>query len=199
MRAGLAHAWSKRYGQAAQPPADRSRQRWCRVALACPRLALGCQATSGWSRRTAPCCLSAVGFRPALPTPDKHLSAHPAFQPTMFVASVPFPWRRCSLDFSMMQPSVARCCCPWNGWFLDPFALCWFFSSALGGRHATDYYGSAAPVVALATCPPTPCGGASAGSGVARRVISPSAVGPLPISLSLTSQVGKYVSRMNSR
>jgi hypothetical protein len=24
-----------------------------------------------WSRRTAPCCLSAVGFRPALPTPDK--------------------------------------------------------------------------------------------------------------------------------
>src|SRR5207244_13352606 len=37
-----------------------------------------------WSRRTAPCCLSAVGFRPALPTPDKHLSAHPAFHPTMF-------------------------------------------------------------------------------------------------------------------
>jgi len=24
-----------------------------------------------WSRRTAPCCLSAVGFRPALPAPDK--------------------------------------------------------------------------------------------------------------------------------
>jgi hypothetical protein len=25
-----------------------------------------------------PCCLAAVGFRPALPKPDKHLSAHPA-------------------------------------------------------------------------------------------------------------------------
>jgi len=38
-----------------------------------------------WSRRAAPCCIPAVGFRPALPTPDKHVSAHPAFQPTMFV------------------------------------------------------------------------------------------------------------------
>ena len=41
---------------------------------------------------------------------------------------------------------------------LDTFALCRPFSCALGGRHATDYYGSAAPVKALATCPPIPYG-----------------------------------------
>ena len=29
------------------------------------------EVVAGWSRRTAPCCFSAVGFRPALPTPDK--------------------------------------------------------------------------------------------------------------------------------
>ena len=28
---------------------------------------------------------------------------------------------------------------------LDPFALCRHFSCALGGRHSTDYYGSAVP------------------------------------------------------
>jgi hypothetical protein len=38
---------------------------------------------------------------------------------------------------------------------LDPFALCRPFSCALGGRHATDYYGSAAPAQALVTSPPT--------------------------------------------
>ena len=58
---------------------------------------------------------------------------------------------------------------------LDPFALYRHFSCALGGRDATDYYGSAAPAGALATCRPIPCGEASAGSGVARQAISPSA------------------------
>ena len=41
---------------------------------------------------------------------------------------------------------------------LDPFALCRSLSDALGGRHSTDYYGSAAPIKALATCPPIPYG-----------------------------------------
>ena len=54
-----------------------------------------------------------------------------------------------------MQPSAARGCCLWNGWSLDPFALYQAFSGALGGRDSTDYYGSAAPVDALVTCPPT--------------------------------------------
>jgi hypothetical protein len=38
---------------------------------------------------------------------------------------------------------------------LDPFALCPALPDSLGGRHSTDYYGSAAPPVALATYPPT--------------------------------------------
>ena len=36
--------------------------------------------TSEWESKEAPCCLSAVGFIPALPAPDKHVSAHPAVQ-----------------------------------------------------------------------------------------------------------------------
>jgi len=43
----------------------------------------------------------------------------------------------------------------WNGWSLDPFALCPAFPDSLSGRDATDYYGSAAPAQTLATCPPT--------------------------------------------
>ena len=35
------------------------------------------------------------------------------------------------------------------------FALCPALPDSLGGRHSTDYYGSAAPPVALATSPPT--------------------------------------------
>ena len=54
-----------------------------------------------------------------------------------------------------MWLSATRCVSSWNGWYLSPFALCWHFSSALGGRHSTDYYGLAVPVEALATCPPT--------------------------------------------
>ena len=41
---------------------------------------------SSWSRRTAPSYLPVGGFRPALPTPDKHVSVHPAFQPTMLLS-----------------------------------------------------------------------------------------------------------------
>jgi hypothetical protein len=60
--------------------------------------------------------------------------------------------------FSVMQPSVARRGCPWNGWYLDPFPLCLAFPDALDGRDSVEYYGSAAPAAALATCPPTPFG-----------------------------------------
>jgi len=63
------------------------------------------------------------------------------------------------------------------------FPLCPAFPDAQDGRDSVEYYGSAAPAVALVTSPPTPCGGAAAGSGVARTVISPSAVGTVPISL----------------
>ena len=73
---------------------------------------------------------------------------------------------------------------------LDPFALWQLFSASLDGRHATDYYGSAAPAGTLATCPPTRMG-VSAGSGVACRAISPSAVGAFLIPLLLASQAGK--------
>ena len=59
--------------------------------------------------------------------------------------------------FSVVQLSATRCCCPWNGWSLDPFALCPAFPDALDGRHSIDYYGSAAPASPLAICPPTPC------------------------------------------
>jgi hypothetical protein len=55
----------------------------------------------------------------------------------------------------MVQHIATRCGCPWNGWSLDPFALCPALPDALGGRDATDYYGSAAPDSSLAICPPT--------------------------------------------
>src|SRR6266851_1305641 len=83
---------------------------------------------------------------------------------------------RIHTHLSLWQPSAARPAfeCPE---YLDPFALCRPFSCALGGRDATDYYGSAAPPVALATCRPPPSGGAAGGSGVAHTAISPSTVG----------------------
>ena len=55
----------------------------------------------------------------------------------------------------MVQPIAVRCVCPWNGWYIDPFALCPAFPDALGGRNSTDYYGSDAPVEVLATYSPT--------------------------------------------
>lgn len=64
---------------------------------------------------------------------------------------------------------------------LDPFALHQAFLSSLVRRYPHDYYGSAAPTVTLAICPPTRLiAGAIAGSGVARTAIYPSAVGALP-------------------
>ena len=54
----------------------------------------------------------------------------------------------------MVQHIATRCGCPWNGWSLDPFALCPALPDALGGRDATDYDGSAAPDSSWAICPP---------------------------------------------
>ena len=50
-------SYTRMVRQSAQPPADRSRQRWCSVALACPRRPLGCQATGSgppWWGHTSP-------------------------------------------------------------------------------------------------------------------------------------------------
>jgi hypothetical protein len=91
----------------------------------------------------------------------------------------------------LWEPSAppSRLLCPVC---LDPFALCRPLSDALGGRYSTDYYGSAVPVRALATCPPI-LKEALAGSGVARIAIYSSALGTFPTSLYLTSQVGKPI------
>src|SRR6266446_5827919 len=40
-------------------------------------------------------------------------------------------------------------------YYIDPFALCPALPDSLGGRDSTDYSGSAAPPMALATYPPT--------------------------------------------
>ena len=77
------------------------------------------------SRRTAPCCVSAVGFRPALPTPDQHVSAHPAFQFRLgvfpfspsyspFVSSLLLPVRFLSArNVSTPSPCVRLSRTPW--------------------------------------------------------------------------------------
>ena len=66
---------------------------------------------------------------------------------------------------------------------LDPFALCPSFSDALDGRDSIEYYGSAAPAKGIGDLSTYPVWEAAAGSGVARTVISPSAVGTVPLSL----------------
>jgi len=60
----------------------------------------------------------------------------------------------CTFALRSRQPIAVRWAfqCPEC---LDPFALCPALPDSLGGRHSTDYYGSAAPPVALATSPPT--------------------------------------------
>ena len=72
----------------------------------------------------------------------------------------------------------------------DPFVLYPAFPDSLGGRHSTDYYGSAAPARTLATCQPIRIE-VVAGSGVARTAISPSTVGALLLPFCLANQAGK--------
>ena len=117
------------------------------------------------------------GFPPSAPrTGQVAFTTSGAPTPATFVFS------HCTFAFRSRQPIAVRWAfqCPEC---LDPFALCWPFSSALGGRNATDYYGSAAPVPALVIAPPTPPWGAVTGSGVARTVRFPSTVGTLLPSL----------------
>src|SRR5215470_17648615 len=47
--------------------------------------------------------------------------------------------------------------CSWCPECLDPFPLYPAFPDSLDGRDSVEYYGSAAPLLALATCPPTLC------------------------------------------
>src|SRR5215831_15508325 len=57
-----------------------------------------------------------------------------------------------ALGYESLVLSLRRSECPEC---LDPFPLYPAFPDSLGGRDAAEYYGSAAPPVALATCPPT--------------------------------------------
>jgi hypothetical protein len=92
---------------------------------------------------------SSVGFPRALPTPDTHVSAHPAFScrlvTTIFASCITF-------GSDSLLPSLWFLCCPEC---LDPFPLCLAFPGSLVGRHAHESYGSAAPDQALVTTPPT--------------------------------------------
>ena len=91
-----------------------------------------------------------------------HSSSHPhrasTFQRTRRSNPAPlrdFRTHYCEERYDSILLSVPRSLCPVC---LDPFALCQAFPDSLGGRYSTDYYGSAAPVKALATCPPIPYG-----------------------------------------
>src|SRR5215831_10247620 len=59
-----------------------------------------------------------------------------------------------ALGYESLLLSLRRSECPEC---LDPFPLYPAFPDSLGGRDAAEYYGSAAPPGALATCPPTLC------------------------------------------
>ena len=95
-----------------------------------------------------PCCLSTVDFRPALPAPDKYLSAHPVVQFRLLSAfsPSPFPLVSGSILLPVRDSSCPEC--------LDPFPLCLAFPDSLVGRDSHEYYGSAAPTRAFVTYPP---------------------------------------------
>ena len=131
-----------------------------------------------------------------------HSSSYPhwagAFQRTQRSNPAPlrdFRTHYCEERYDSLLLSAPLLLCPVC---LDPFALCRPLSDSLGGRHSTDYYGSAAPAEILATCPPTRFRGISAGSGVAHQAVYLSTVGALPLPLSLTSQAGKQSIPMRS-
>jgi hypothetical protein len=65
--------------------------------------------------------------------------------PRIFAFSIAFGYE--SLLLSLRRSECPEC--------LDPFPLYPAFPDSLGGRNSAEYYGSAAPLVALATCPPT--------------------------------------------
>src|SRR5262245_40024537 len=102
-----------------------------------------------WSRRTASVLPFSSGFPPSAPRTGQVAfttsggptpAAHRIFARTSAVGCE-------SLLLSRWLFLCPEC--------LDPFALYPAFPDSLGGRHSTDYYGSAAPLLALATYPPT--------------------------------------------
>jgi hypothetical protein len=95
-----------------------------------------------------PCCLSAVAFRPALPAPDQELSPHPAVQLRLLRA---FSHILHAFGSESRVLSLWFCLCPES---LNPLPLCRAFPDSLDGRDSVAYYGSAAPLLALATSPP---------------------------------------------
>ena len=103
--------------------------------------------------KEAPCCLSTAGFIPA-PTRTGRARFRAPSVPIRLPYGI-FALATFEERYDSILLSVPLSLCPVC---LDPFALCRLLSDSLGGRHSTDYCGSAAPVKALATCPPIPDG-----------------------------------------
>ena len=101
-----------------------------------------------WSRRTASVLPLDSGFPPSAPRTG---------QVAFTTSGAPIP---ATSAFSHILPAVGFESLVLSRWLflcpecLDPFALHPALSDSLGGRHSTDYYGSAAPTRALVTSPP---------------------------------------------
>src|SRR5215510_3351008 len=101
-----------------------------------------------WSRRTASVLPFDSGFPPSAPRTG---------QVAFTTSGAPIP---ATSAFSHILPAVGFESLVLSRWLflcpecLDPFALHPALSDSLGGRHSTDYYGSAAPTRALVTSPP---------------------------------------------
>src|SRR5215211_2074647 len=106
---------------------------------------------SKWSRRPARYRLAPALFRPPLPEPCMHLSAHTALRWTRRRAG-----RRLASRLPPCPPAVR----------LLPFALCVAFLRPLVGRDSDDYYGTS---VALGLAPGRPSRLPSVSDVAARR------------------------------
>ena len=152
--------------------------------------------TSAWmcyrGRRTAPCCISAVGFRPALPAPDKHVSAHPAFQ--------------IRLEFLPFSPSyspfvMAAYCCP-SGFRVPgisrPLCLVQAFLLRPGWSLLHRLLWVRCPCYIIGDLSAYHVWGDVSGSGVARTARSSSTVGALQYPYSWRTRPGSVSSWMKS-
>src|SRR5882672_6075603 len=112
--------------------------------------------------KEAPCCLSTVGFIPALTRTG---------QAPFRASGGPTPADEASFSHAYSPFVVAAYCCP-SGFGMPgmsrPLPLWQPCSASLNGRDAVEYDGSAAPCVALVTCPPLLCQEATPGADVAR-------------------------------
>jgi hypothetical protein len=101
-----------------------------------------------WSRRTASMLPLSSGIPPSAPRTG---------QVAFTTSGAPIP---ATSAFSHILPAVGCESLVLSRWLflcpecLDPFALHPALPDSLGGRHSTDYYGSAAPTRALVTSPP---------------------------------------------